>query len=107
MDIQELKKLTLNLDAYTAADVLELEVMTEEELSQYQYEIEHDTGNQSTWDAIRAIITLKKRFVDLEAEIKTVHSILESYQDKYYAEDVQKTVTWILEDSRKRLGIEE
>ncbi|MER2006322.1 MAG: hypothetical protein ABS939_02620 [Psychrobacillus sp.] len=44
---------------------------------------------------------------ELEKEIENIHNQLESYQDKYYSEDVQKVATWILEDSQKRLGIED
>jgi hypothetical protein len=65
MDVKEFKKYTNNLDAYTAGEVDEFEPMTDEELDEYQRELEFDTGNLSDWDHIRAIITLKKRIADL------------------------------------------
>lgn len=61
MDIQELKKYTNNLEKYSAADVDSLEFMTDEELEDYQREVEHDSGNVSNFDHIRAIITYKEK----------------------------------------------
>lgn len=40
-------------------------------------------------------------------EIDRLHTELEVYQDKYYSEDVQKATMWVLDDSKKRLGIED
>lgn len=38
-------KYTDNPDAYSAADVARLELVTEAELSDYRYDIETDSGN--------------------------------------------------------------
>lgn len=65
MDIKEFKKYTNHLDLYGADDVDSFELMTDEELDDYQYEVESDSGNLSSWDHIRATITLKKRIADL------------------------------------------
>lgn len=67
MEIIEFKKYASNLDSYTAEDVDEFEFMNEDELRVYQDELERDDGdNLSTWDHIRAFITMKKKIMDLE-----------------------------------------
>lgn len=63
MDIKELKKYTNNLHLYTAEDVYSLKAMTDDELEDYQREVEYDSGNLSNFDHIRAIITFKKNIV--------------------------------------------
>lgn len=83
MDINELKKYTKNLDSYTAREVEELTFMTIEEFEKYQYEIEHDTGNTSTWDDIRAIFTLKHQIERLEKVIKNAIHFLANNSGTY------------------------
>lgn len=69
MELDEFKKYTKNLDAYTAAEVEELIPMTSNELEAYQYELEYDGGNLSNWDNVRALITLKKQLIEQQEEI--------------------------------------
>ena len=66
MDIKELEMYTYNLKTYSAQDVKELEEMTDDELWEYQHEVEFGTGNLSDWDHIRAIITFRKKILELE-----------------------------------------
>jgi len=62
MDINVFKKYTKNLRTYSASDVARFELMTDEELEEYQNEIErYDSGIFSDWDHIRAIITFKHK----------------------------------------------
>lgn len=69
MDIKEFKQYTNNLDAYSASDIDKLTPMTDEELENYQYELDNDTGNTSTWDDARAFYTLKMRNKELESQL--------------------------------------
>lgn len=83
MDISEFKKYTTNLNAYTLSDVDELTVMTEKEFEHYQYEFDHDTGNLSDWDHLRASVTLKRQIEDwkeLFYLIKSDHEKNENWQ---------------------------
>lgn len=64
MELKEFKQYTKNLYLYDAEQVDSFEAMTDEELDDYQNELERDTGNLSEWDHIRAHITLKKRIAD-------------------------------------------
>ena len=62
MTIEEMKEYTNNLDAYSAEEVDKLTLMTDEELVEYQNELENDDGdNLSTWDHIRATITFRAK----------------------------------------------
>lgn len=97
MDIKEFKKYTSNLDAYTVSDVDELTVMTEKEFEQYQYELDHDTGNLSQWDHIRAIVTLKREieeWKELFFLLKSDHELNENFQSN----------EWMLK--ARRMGID-
>lgn len=66
MQIEEFKLYTSNLDAYTPSEILELEVMTKEELDEYQRLLEIDSGTLSEWEHIRAVITFRKMNKELE-----------------------------------------
>jgi hypothetical protein len=66
MDINEFKKYTKELSLYSGSEIDNFEFMTEEELGEYQNELEvFDGGNLSTWEHIRALFTLKKKIADL------------------------------------------
>jgi hypothetical protein len=83
MDINEFKKYTKNLNAYTIRDVEELTTMTEKEFDSYQNELESDAGNLSEWDHIRAIFTLKReieQWKELFFLLKSDHELLENWQ---------------------------
>lgn len=69
MNLEKFMKFTGNPDAYSAADVARLELMTEDELSDYQHEIETDSGNLSDWDHIRALMTFKDKNFEQQQEI--------------------------------------
>ncbi|MEK4006513.1 hypothetical protein [Paenibacillus sp. FSL H3-0333] len=61
MKLDEFSKLSTNLEAYTAQDVLNFQLMTEEELDDYQRDIEFNDGDNITpWDHMRAVITFRK-----------------------------------------------
>jgi hypothetical protein len=65
MDIKEFNQYTDNLEAYSASEVKEFEFMTDEELKEYQIDLEEaDGGNISTWDHIRALFTMKKKVLE-------------------------------------------
>jgi len=91
MEISEFKKYSKNLDAYTAREVEELTPMTVEELDTYQYELDHDTGNLSTWDNIRAIVTLKKQVVEQHDKLvnyeQSLREIKEVVDYREYSDD--------------------
>lgn len=83
LDINEFEKYTKNLDAYSISEVKELTVMTEDEFEQYQYELDHATGNLSDWDNVRAIITLKSQieeWKELFFLLKSDHELNENFQ---------------------------
>lgn len=91
MEISEFKKYTKNLDAYSASEVEELKPMTVEELESYQYELDHDTGNTSTWDDIRAIVTLKKQILEQHEKLvkceNALTEIKELIEYREYSDD--------------------
>lgn len=66
MDIAELEKYSINIDAFQPMEIKDFEFMSDEELYNYQTELEHDTGNLSDWDHIRAFFTMKKKLLDLK-----------------------------------------
>lgn len=67
MEIKEFKKYTNNLHEYSADEVDDFQFMNDDELRVYQDELERDDGdNLSSWDHIRAFITMKKKIMDLE-----------------------------------------
>jgi hypothetical protein len=70
MEIKEFRKYARNLSGYSASDVDEFTFMTEEELDEYQDEVEQDTGNTSNWDDCRAIITFRKIIEELSEKIE-------------------------------------
>lgn len=74
MEINKFMKLTGNPDAYNAREVAKLELMTEDELSDYQYELEMDSGNLSDWDHIRAVITFKDKINLLQEELEEIRN---------------------------------
>lgn len=57
--------LTKNLDAYTLADLEDLNVMTIDELNEYEYHLDNDTGELSPFDHVRAYYTLKQNLKTL------------------------------------------
>lgn len=81
MEISELRLYNKSLDSYTALDVEELEPMTDNELDDYQYEIENDTGNTSVWDDTRAIISFRKQIYERDLEIKRLRSEIAHLRD--------------------------
>jgi surface antigen len=78
MEYNDFKQYTNNTNLYTADEVAEMEPMTDNELEQYQNEVEHDSGNLSEWDHCRAIITFKKKIFQLEQE-KAEWSVKENW----------------------------
>lgn len=67
MDFKEFQKLTEHPDAYSAEDVEELRLLSEEELQKYQTEVElHDGDNLSGWEHLLAFFTLKKKLMDIQ-----------------------------------------
>ncbi|MEK3821387.1 hypothetical protein MKY20_20140 [Cytobacillus sp. FSL W8-0315] len=79
MDLKKFMKLTGNPDQYSARDVADLTLMTDAELSDYQYEIEFDTGNLSDWDHIRAVMTFKDKIYEQQQEIERLNACEESH----------------------------
>ncbi len=68
MELKYFKKLTSNLSEFTAQDIDDFTFMTSDELNNYQRELEHDTGNLSQWDHLRAFYTLKSIIDDIQSE---------------------------------------
>ncbi len=66
MELKYFKKLTSNLSAFTAQDIDNFTFMTSDELNSYQRELEHDAGNLSQWDHLRAFYTLKSIIDDMQ-----------------------------------------
>jgi predicted class III extradiol MEMO1 family dioxygenase len=66
MEIKEFKKYCFSLSNFDGNDIDNFEFMTDEEIDNFQSEIERDTGNHCGWDQIRAIMTLKKKIADIE-----------------------------------------
>lgn len=60
MNQLDMLTLTKNLDAYTLADLEDLTVMTLDEIHDYEYHLDNDTGELSPLDHIRAYYTLKQ-----------------------------------------------
>jgi hypothetical protein len=81
MEISEFKKYTKNLDAYSASEIEELSSMTVDELEKYQYDLDYDTGNLSTWDNIRAVVTLKKQILELHQKLVKCESSLREIKE--------------------------
>lgn len=69
MDINVLKELAIDLSEYTAEDVLYLELMSIDELSEYLKEVEKDAGNLSGWDHLRHALTMKYENIMMQKRI--------------------------------------
>lgn len=64
MELEKFKNYTKNLRHYTGEDIDKFEFLTDEEIENYQDEIERNDGdNLSPWDHIRAFITMKSKIV--------------------------------------------
>jgi hypothetical protein len=61
MEINEFKKYTNNIDAFHPSEIEFFRFMSDDELKEYQHELEYDTGNLSNWDHVRALFTLKHK----------------------------------------------
>ena len=81
MDIKEFKNLTKNINEYSADEVDMFNFMTDEELEQYQYDLDCDTGNLSNWDDVRAFYTLKNKAERYEKALEQISQI--GYSDKF------------------------
>ena len=69
MEIKEFKKYAIDLDYFTAYDVDTFEFMTDEDLFDYQTDLERNDGdNLSCLDHLRALFTMKKRIDELSNE---------------------------------------
>jgi hypothetical protein len=79
LHIDKFMKFTGNPDSYSAREVADLTLMSDDELSDYQYEVEMDSGNLSQWDHIRAIFTFKNQVDGLEQQ---AHDMAEKHADK-------------------------
>lgn len=66
MEISEFRKYINYIDEYRPSDIEDFKFMTDDELYEYQDELEFDNGNLSNWDHIRAFITMKKKLYDSE-----------------------------------------
>lgn len=76
MEFKVFQKYTKNIEQYSAYEVDKLTAMPEEELDNYQKELEFDTGNLSDWDHIRAGITFRQTIEQLQEQV-------EHYQTRY------------------------
>jgi hypothetical protein len=63
MELSEFKKYANNIDAFDPSEIDEFEFMTEEELDNYQREVEGCTGNLSDYDHIKAFLTMKQKIM--------------------------------------------
>lgn len=61
MEFTIFKKLAKNIDAFQPSEIDEFEFMTDDELDEYQIELERCSGNLSDWDHTRALFTLRHR----------------------------------------------
>lgn len=68
MDLKHFEKLTSNLSAFTAEEIIDFKYMTSDELNSYQRELENDTSNLSDWDHLRAFYTLKSIIDEIKSE---------------------------------------
>jgi hypothetical protein len=66
MELKHFKKVTSNIEAFTADEVDRFTWMTSDELNSYQRELENDYGNLSNWDHLRAFYTLKSIVDDIQ-----------------------------------------
>lgn len=79
MEINEFINYTENLDQYTVDEMTKLQPMTDQELKDYQSEIEYDSGNLSDWDHIRAIITFKRIIAKQNEELNRLQIVEQAY----------------------------
>jgi len=84
MDIKELKLYTKKLDSYTSSEIDELELMSDKELDEFQYEIECGTDNTSDWDRVRAILTLRSKNHKWEVYTNQMKEEARHWKDDYY-----------------------
>lgn len=72
MELKEFKKYIFHLDEFSASEVDDFEFMNNDELEEYQNNLEIDAGCLSEWDHLRAFITLKMRVEKLLYRHETI-----------------------------------
>lgn len=75
MVISEFKLYTDSLHVYDAEEMETFQLMTDEELKEYQYEVENSTGTLCDWDHIRAVITFRKKIHALNESLKLQNKV--------------------------------